>query len=219
MGAVLSSESGLELRVTGTARGAPVGGWASDPYLVASDDDFESLVASGASVRTRLGVALERPDESTELTRAVIEALPERRVSSRAFDVERLQRSNDLFLFIGVFIGLVFLASTGSVIHFKQVMEIGDDASRYAFLSTIGVEPGVLSRAVKAQVLATYAVPLALGVVHSVVALATMGRVFESDFSRPIALTIAGYCAVYLVLYLASSRTAVRAAFSKASLA
>lgn len=218
-GAALRSPDGLELRIAGTARGAPVGGWSTDPYIVASDGDFEALVAPGVAVRTRLGVTLERPDDSTELTRAVISALPGRRVSSRAFDVETLQRSNDLFLFIGVFIGLVFLASTGSVIHFKQVMEIGDDAPRYAFLSTIGIEPGILSRAVKAQVLATYAVPLALGVIHSVVALATMGRVFQSDFSRPIALTIAGYCAVYLVLYLASSKAAVRAALGKARIA
>jgi len=216
MGARVSIAGTSGLVVAGAVRGSPIGGWAERAVLLLSDADFERAVeANPGGLKVRRGLKVADDRNARELSAAVADALPGARLSSFEADVRPLLRSDDLFLFIGVFIGVVFLASTGSVIHFKHVMEASDDAARFRFLSTIGAERAVLEKAVRAQAFVVYLVPLALCVSHSVVALSTMGRVFQSDFTRPIALTVAAYCAAYSALFLITSRAAVNAALGR----
>ena len=44
-----------------------------------------------------------------------------------------------LMMFIGMFLGLVFLLATGSIIYFKQLTEANADRERYVVLRKVGV--------------------------------------------------------------------------------
>ena len=44
-----------------------------------------------------------------------------------------------LMMFIGLFLGLVFLLATGSIIYFKQLTEASADRDRYIVLHKVGV--------------------------------------------------------------------------------
>ncbi|MDF2674580.1 MAG: transporter permease, partial [Clostridiales bacterium] len=58
-----------------------------------------------------------------------------------------------LIIFIGAFLGLVFLTATGSIIFFKQLSEANDDMGRYNILRNIGVNRGEIKRSIGKQML------------------------------------------------------------------
>ena len=46
------------------------------------------------------------------------------------------------YIFIGLFLGILFLMATGSIIYYKQMMEARDDQARYRILRKIGMTEG-----------------------------------------------------------------------------
>ncbi len=46
--------------------------------------------------------------------------------------------SKGLFIFIGGFLGLVFLMATGSIIYFKQISKLNKNAKRFEVLRKLG---------------------------------------------------------------------------------
>ncbi|MDT2264426.1 hypothetical protein P7H12_13755 [Paenibacillus larvae] len=46
-----------------------------------------------------------------------------------------------IMIFVGTFVGLVFLIATGSIIYFKQLSEANADKAKYNILRKVGVTP------------------------------------------------------------------------------
>lgn len=105
-------------------------------------------------------------------------------------------------LFIGVFLGLVFLIATGSIIYFKQLTDAYESKERYNILRKIGVSKREVKRSVSKQTLFVFLLPLAIGICHSTVALFGLEKLLMRDLSTPIILTTAVYSLIYLVYYV-----------------
>ncbi|MBO3444709.1 FtsX-like permease family protein [Clostridium sp. CCUG 7971] len=114
--------------------------------------------------------------------------------------------TSGIMVFIGVFVGLVFLVCTGSVIFFKLLSEAQDEAPRYSVLDKIGVDNSDVKSSVYNQVGFNFFVPLLIGSIHSIVANYVVCKMFGQNLIFVMACTLIPYSIIYVVYYLLTSK-------------
>ena len=80
------------------------------------------------------------------------------------------------FLFLGVFIGALFLMATVLIIYYKQISEGYDDRNRYQIMQKVGMSRKEVRRSIKSQVLMVFFLPLIMAVIHVAVAFKVMTK-------------------------------------------
>ncbi|WP_285398664.1 ABC transporter permease [Lysinibacillus sp. fls2-241-R2A-57] len=110
-------------------------------------------------------------------------------------------------LFVGSFLGLVFLAATGSIIYFKILTEAEEDQAKYAILNKIGVNSKQILKTVAGQVAVIFSAPLIVGIVHSAFALLAFSQLFNMDITKPVILWMIAYSAIYGIYYIFTVRS------------
>ncbi|SKC86468.1 FtsX-like permease family protein [Maledivibacter halophilus] len=110
--------------------------------------------------------------------------------------------SSGLTVFIGAFLGLVFLLSTGSIIFFKQLSEASDDKGRYKILRNIGVSKKEIKISIAKQMFFVFLLPLAVGIMHSLVATALLNKILNVNLAIPLSLSMGAYTIIYMVYYI-----------------
>ena len=106
-----------------------------------------------------------------------------------------------LIIFLGAFLGLLFLVATGSIIFFKQLSEANDDRDRYKILRNIGVTKKEIRISISKQIFIVFALPLGIGIMHSLVASSLLSRMLKVDLTLPIIVTVSAYSAIYMIYY------------------
>lgn len=122
-----------------------------------------------------------------------------------------------LVLFMGLYLGLVFLVTAAAVLALQQLSQAADNQPRYAILARLGAPEKMRSRALFTQVFLSFFLPLALAVVHSIVGMtaanaviSVVGRVDSVQSSLvTAALLLVIYGAYFLATYF-GARTVVR---------
>ncbi|RDC49581.1 hypothetical protein DVA85_23100, partial [Acinetobacter sp. RIT592] len=114
--------------------------------------------------------------------------------------------SSGIMVFIGVFVGLVFLVCTGSVIFFKLLSEAQDEAPRYTVLNKIGVDEGDIKSSVYKQVGFNFFLPLLLGGLHSIVANYVVCYILGQNLSIVMLWTLIPYSIIYITYYLITTK-------------
>ncbi|ENQ3107163.1 putative ABC transport system permease protein [Bacillus sp. 491mf] len=112
-----------------------------------------------------------------------------------------------MMMFIGVFLGLVFLLATGSIIYFKQLTEANADRERYVVLRKIGVTKQEMKRAIAKQILFIFAIPLAVGILHSLFALKGLSNLLTFEILIPLLMIIGVYSIIYIGYYFLTVRS------------
>ena len=122
-----------------------------------------------------------------------------------------------LVLFMGLYLGLVFLVTAAAGLALQQLSQAADDQKRYAVLARLGAPEGMRDRAVFTQVFLSFFLPLALAAVHSVVGMtaanAVISVVGQVDSVQSSLVTAALLFVIYGAYFLATyfgARTVVR---------
>lgn len=110
-------------------------------------------------------------------------------------------------LFVGSFLGLVFLVATGSIIFFKVMTEAEEDRDKYAVLYKIGVSKREMKRTIRSQVGLIFAAPLVLGLLHGAVALIAFSNIFSMDLLVPVIIWMLAYTFIYIIYYFITVRS------------
>lgn len=112
---------------------------------------------------------------------------------------------NGGFLFLGLFLGAMFLMVTVLIIFYKQISEGYEDKERYAIMEKVGMSSAEVRRAIRSQVLTVFFLPIVVAVVHIVMAF-PMIKYILSAFSLTnttlFALCVAGTALVFFIIYL-----------------
>ncbi|MBB2480595.1 FtsX-like permease family protein [Bacillus sp. APMAM] len=175
--------------------------------VVVSDELFSKL-ANKANLVNMEAYGMTNADHANKLTKDIQSILPEdANFSSFYNDYARGMESTGLIIFIGGFLGLVFLAATGSIIYFKQLTEANLDVERYDILHKIGVKKKEVKRSIAKQVLFIFALPLIVGIAHSVVALTALSRLMHTNLVIPVLICIAVYVCIYIAYYFLTVNT------------
>ena len=113
-----------------------------------------------------------------------------------------------LVLFIGLYLGVVFLVASAAVLALQQLSQAADSARRYRVLSRLGVSEKMRGRSVDIQVFLAFFLPLALALIHAVVGMtaanAVIAEVGRVDAAASSAVTALLLVAVYGGYFLAT---------------
>ncbi|HWO54899.1 MAG TPA: ABC transporter permease [Paenibacillus cookii] len=169
--------------------------------IVVGDEMFAALQPK-AQTTTIEAYGISRQDKAKELTKQLQSILPEKAELSSFYDqYARGMESSGLLMFMGGFLGLVFLAATGSIIYFKQLTEASSDKARYLILHKIGVKKREIRKTVAKQVLFIFALPLAFGIAHCAVALSALSNLMMTSLVVPVVSCMGIYVCIYLIYY------------------
>lgn len=70
------------------------------------------------------------------------------------------------FLFIGIFLGLMFMMAMVLIIYYKQISEGYDDRGRFEILQKVGMGRAEVKATIRRQILMVFFLPLAVAAVH-----------------------------------------------------
>ena len=118
------------------------------------------------------------------------------------------------FLFLGFFLGFVFLFATVLIIYYKQVSEGYEDNARFEIMRKVGLSEREARRAIRSQILTVFFMPILVAAIHiafdfNLVVL--LLRLFSLTNVKLTALCTLGtllvFCAVYAVVYALTARS------------
>ncbi|MBC2055564.1 ABC transporter permease [Listeria booriae] len=174
--------------------------------LIVSDDVAATI--NSAKPTTVQSIMTESPKEGVALGEQMQKILPEDAMfTSYPNGYEVIMSTTGVLLFIGMFIGLVFLAATGSIIYFKQLTEAYNDVPTYDILKKIGLDRKQIRKTIAKQVLVIFLVPLILGIAHSSVALIALSNMLQMDLTLPVIMTTGIYTLMFIVYYFLTVNT------------
>ncbi|WP_232698001.1 ABC transporter permease [Brevibacillus daliensis] len=177
------------------------------PILVVDDNVFEESKKIGTPY-TIENVTINNQDNSLALSNEMKELTELENVAMNDYysSYQLLKESSGLMIFIGGFIGLVFILATGSILYFKQLTEAHHDKKLYAIISKIGTTKRERKSAISKQVLFIFALPLGVGIIHSLFALNTMSMLFDMSITIPVLVTIVIFILIYTGYYFLTVR-------------
>ena len=73
-------------------------------------------------------------------------------------------------LFIGIYLGILFLMATVLIIYYKQISEGYEDRERYQIMQKVGMSKKEVRDSIKSQVLLVFFLPLGASILHITVA-------------------------------------------------
>jgi putative ABC transport system permease protein len=180
-------------------------------YVVVVKDKYYSHLKQIGTPVTGKAYIVEDQEHSEALTGDLYKALKNAGIDenvrprpfSAFYDNYRAElMGSGLTIFIGAFLGLVFLLATGSIIFFKQLSEANEDKKRYHVLMNIGFDKKDIKTIISKQMLFIFMLPLVVGTLHSLVALSMLKYVLYISIAVPATLTVAAYTIIYMVYYL-----------------
>lgn len=185
------------------------------PTVVVSDTVFADYAArAGADGTTTFSGFMFNDEMASANTVAAINAIIPARFTSGGMPANLsyigIYQANfalyGSYVFIGLFIGVLFLLAVGSVLYYKLVMEAQEEAPRYEILRKTGMTKREIHVSVAKQLALTYGLPLCVGLVHTVFALLTYNRMMveigqETPTLANAALVTLLFVAVYGVFY------------------
>ncbi|MFJ8260808.1 ABC transporter permease [Rummeliibacillus sp. NPDC094406] len=169
--------------------------------IVVSDELFAKMKKE-AKLENMEVYHISNQEEAKQLTNNIQKVVSDKTgLSSFYADYAAGLESSGLMIFMGGFLGLVFLAATGSIIYFKQLTEANSDKGRYEILYKIGVNKKEIKKSIAKQVMFIFALPLVAGIVHCSIALTALSRLMQSNLVIPVAICMGIYTCIYIVYY------------------
>ncbi|UWG95386.1 ABC transporter permease [Dehalobacter sp. DCM] len=70
------------------------------------------------------------------------------------------------FLFLGLFLGALFLIATVLIIYYKQISEGYDDKERFEIMQKVGLSRSEVKKAIRSQVVTVFTLPIVMAGIH-----------------------------------------------------
>lgn len=118
------------------------------------------------------------------------------------------------FLFLGIFLGFLFLMATVLIIYYKQISEGYDDKKRFAIMQKVGMSRHEIRRSIHSQILLVFFLPLVMAIVHIAFSFPVITKLLSlmnlnnvSLFFVCTVVTILVFAVIYAVVYAMTART------------
>ena len=89
-----------------------------------------------------------------------------------------------MMLYIGLYLGIVFLISSAAVLALQQLSEASDSSDRYKALKKIGATEKMINKTIFTQTAIYFAMPLTLAIVSSIVGISVVNK-FIALYGKP----------------------------------
>ena len=124
--------------------------------------------------------------------------------ASRTEIYESNKGMTTIVLFIGIYIGIVFLISSMAVLALQQLSEASDSIDRYKSLKRLGASEKDINKTIFIQTLVYFSLPVVLAFIHSVIGI-KVANDFVSVYNKPdimgSSLITAGIFMIVYIIY------------------
>ena len=132
----------------------------------------------------------------------------------RQQEYESYYADNGSLLFIGIFLGSLFLMGTAMIIYYKQISEGYEDQKRFEIMQKVGLSRREVRSSVRRQILMVFFLPLLMAMLHITMAfpmirrmLLLFGMTNTKLFIGCTAGTVLIFAVVYGLIYLMTARS------------
>lgn len=200
--------------------------------IVVNDNTFNNCYLSEArtdNIVSYMGLMFDEPMRSEKTVNALNYIVPINEEAYKATHMRNfsyvgvnksLYQMYGAYLFIGLFLGILFLLSTGSIMYYKQIIEAQEEASRYDILKKTGMSRKEIKQSLVKQLAVIFGMPLFIGLLHSFFAIVTYNKIMDLLGSEMPAfqsayLIIAIYVLIYLIYYILSVNSYLKIVWNK----
>ena len=213
---------------------------SDNAVLVVTDEDFKkfdemrtemykgvSSAPAGEDLTLHLGLDITGSEtEKIEFGTPVIETVKDLKKSGglsenawiisgiRQQEYESYYADNGSLLFIGIFLGSLFLMGTAMIIYYKQISEGYEDQKRFEIMQKVGLSRREVRSSVRRQILMVFFLPLLMAMLHITMAfpmirrmLLLFGMTNTKLFIGCTAGTVLIFAVVYGLIYLMTARS------------
>lgn len=112
---------------------------------------------------------------------------------------------NGGFIFLGSFLGLLFILATVLIIYYKQISEGYDDSDRFQIMKKVGMSKEEVKKVINKQVLMVFFLPVGIALIHTAFAFKPISKLlglfglFDINIFLIVTLIIA---IVFIILYV-----------------
>lgn len=139
------------------------------------------------------------------------------RIQDRRDSRDNAYRMHGGLLFLGVFLGLLFVMAMVLIMYYKQISEGYDDRERYQIMKKVGLEREEIKAAIGSQILQVFFLPLLTAALHMTFAFPLIVRLMElaSMYNTRLFLittvaTILAFAVLYGIVYRLTARVYYR---------
>lgn len=129
---------------------------------------------------------------------------------TRIIALEGNMASSSMYLYVGLYIGIIFLIASAAVLGLSQLSGAIESVGRYEILRKLGVSSNMINRSIFVQVLLYFAIPILLALVHSIFGIKVANDVVkiigDYDTLGNNIISICIICAVYGVYFYGTYR-------------
>lgn len=208
--------------------------------FVVTDSDFEkfdemrtemykdtSAAPTGQDLTVHLGLNITGSDKTkiaygTPVLDAIKALQDNRQLSDnfwitsgiRAQEYDSYYADNGSLLFIGIFLGSLFLLGTAMIIYYKQISEGYEDQNRFEIMQKVGLSHREVKGSIRRQILMVFFLPLLMAMLHISMAfplirrmLLLFGMANVKLFIGCTAGTVLIFALVYGLIYLMTARS------------
>lgn len=200
------------------------------PTLVVSDaiyEEYRSQADANALV-SFTGLMFDKPKQSVKTVDALNKIVPVNEVTNDVNipNISFIGFYKSIFSFYGayvfiiMFIGILFLLASGSIMYYKQIIEAQEEVKRYDILKKTGMKMTEVRRSVEKQLGIVFGMSLFIGVMHALFALLTYLRTMDLAGKDPktllnALLIVAVYIVIYGFFYVLSVKSYMRIVWGK----
>lgn len=127
---------------------------------------------------------------------------------SRKQNYNKQQNSVGTILYMGLYLGFIFLIASSAMLSIQQLTEASDSVNRYKSLKRMGISDEMINNTIKSQILIHFIVPFTLAIIHTIAAMKILNKATNSGqinivlgFNLTVAIVMTGILIVY-ILYL-----------------
>ena len=135
-------------------------------------------------------------------------------IDSRQSNLDEFYQIYGGFLFLGLFLGILFLMITVLIIFYKQISEGYDDKERFSIMEKVGMSNDEVKATIRSQVRTVFFLPILMAAIHVGMALPMIKRLLSlfglsntALFAGCMAGTILVFALIYLLVFLKTSKT------------
>ena len=213
---------------------------SDNAVLVVTDEDFKkfdemrtemykgvSSAPAGEDLTLHLGLDItgsetDKIDFGTPVMKAVKDLRKNGGLSENSWitsgirqqEYESYYADNGSLLFIGIFLGSLFLMGTAMIIYYKQISEGYEDQKRFEIMQKVGLSRREVRSSVRRQILMVFFLPLLMAMLHITMAfpmirrmLLLFGMTNTKLFIGCTAGTVLIFAVVYGLIYLMTARS------------
>ena len=115
--------------------------------------------------------------------------------------------------YIGVFLGVLFLGATVSIIYYKQIIEGLEDKERYKIMIGIGMSQEEIKKIIDSQVLTIFSSPIIMAIIHLIFAFGILVKLLKllnlvniNLFVICTILSVLVFVVIYIIVYKVTSK-------------